>query len=84
MAVAVALWTDHRNAQLCFYTTARYTPEFGARTASAIAAAMGQARIALGIEAAAFLVGTFLTVRALVVGWRARQRPRRPGRGQAP
>ena len=71
-------WTAQRNAQLCtgLSPLMHVTPEFIARERGIAAVAIAQANDALAIAAAAFLIGTSLTVRALVVGWRMRRRVR--------
>src|SRR5579859_4594359 len=74
IASAVAVWMGYRNTQLCFYTNVHYTPALGAQWERANATAIAQANIALAIDVALFLIGTFLTARILVLGWRGRRR----------
>jgi hypothetical protein len=77
LATTAAIWAGYRNSQLCFYTRVRYTPELGALWTRANAAAIAQANIVLSVIALVFLIGTFLTARTLVLGWRGRRRATR-------
>ncbi|HEU0028145.1 MAG TPA: hypothetical protein VFQ25_13610 [Ktedonobacterales bacterium] len=76
VASAADNWTAQRNAQLCVSPLIHATPEEIARLRSIAAPAIAQANIALAIAAAAFLIGTFLTVRILVLGCRGRRHAR--------
>lgn len=68
IAIVLALWMQQRNAETCFFTSIRYTPEWGARIQRAIAAAMVQANIALVVLAVLFIVASTLTAATLIRG----------------
>ncbi len=72
-AIALGLWMIRRNAQFCGIAP-HYTPEYGAQVARALALAVVQAHIALGVLAALFVLGTALTIVTLIRGWRASRR----------
>ncbi len=56
IASVAAVWTGYRNSQLCFYTSAHYTPELGAEWTRANTGAIIQANIILGLASVVFLI----------------------------
>lgn len=66
-------WVAQRNKALCALGIGQHYPPALQEIAQKTQEAIAQANIALGIAACLFLVGTFLTARVFVVGWRERR-----------
>lgn len=74
VAAMLASWISQRNQQICIVPFAHYSPEFAAHVRRLVAEATVQANVASGVIAASLLVGTALTVTALVRGMRGGRR----------